>query len=228
MSSVRIAVIALAVALGLTFTACGSSSQTTIASTETAAAPEGAQGAKSAKGGSGQGQQKAKQKSAKQQGEAKPVRFKPPAHHDSGGGSGQFEAKGGDNSIQRFGSGTSGGEFAQAAAALHGYLDARAAGAWAAACSYMASGVADQLSQMSGEGPGGQSPSCATILAALSGGLPPAALREVAVADVGALRVEGERAFVLFHGAQGVDYFMPMVREGGEWKVAALAPSAIS
>lgn len=39
---------------------------------------------------------------------------------------------------------------------------------------------------------------------------------------------EGDRGFLLFHGVLGADYFMPMAREGGMWRVAAIAPSAIS
>ena len=138
--------------------------------------------------------------------------FTPPAHQDSGGGAAQFETKGGDNSIQEFGSEASGSDFEAAAAALHGYLDARAAAAWTAACAYMSPGVAN----------------CPETLASLSADVPAAALSEAAEADVAALRIEGDRGFLLFHGARGTNYFMPLVREGGTWKVAAIAPSAIS
>lgn len=153
--------------------------------------------------------------------------FNSPAHHDSGGGTTQFETKGGDNSIQESGSEASGSEFDQAAAALHGYLDARAAGAWSAACSYMPPGLTASMAQLGGAAGGGPKPSCPQLLAALSVGLPAAALHEAAIADVGALRVEGEHAFLLFNGAHGSAYFMPMAREGGEWKVGAVAPSAL-
>jgi hypothetical protein len=151
--------------------------------------------------------------------------FSPPEHHDSGGGSAQFEAKGGDNSIQRYGGEVSAAEFTAAAAALHAYLDARAARAWAAACSYMRAGLTSQLAAMSGGG--GKKMPCAKVLAALSAGLPPQALREAAVADAGALRANGQTGFLLFKGAHETDYFMPMAREDGEWKVGALAPSAM-
>jgi len=229
MKSQRVAIAVLAIPLVLGLAACGSSSQTTTASTGTTnATPSTAQAHDPAPNRSKEGKNEQAKPPKSQAKPKQPVKFNPPVHHDSGGGSKQFEAKGGDNSIQQFGSEASGDEFSQAAIALHGYLDARAAGAWAAACSYMADGVTAQLSQMSGAGKQGGHLSCAKILAALSGGLPPAALHEVAEADVGSLRIEGERAFVLFHGAHGVDYFMPMVREGGEWKVAALAPSAVS
>jgi hypothetical protein len=179
------------------------------------------------RGGAGQGQGAAQgQNGGAVPGDAS-THYTPRPHHDSGGGAGQFETKGGDNSIEEFGNEAGGSELAEAATALHGYLDARAAGAWAAACEYLADGVSRQLSQLAGKG-GGEAPSCAQILAGLSGGLPPAALRQAALADVGALRVEGERSFLLFHGSEGSDYFIPTVSEGGNWKVAAIAPSPLS
>lgn len=150
--------------------------------------------------------------------------FTPPSHEDSATGAAPFEAKGGDNSIQEFGAEASGSDFAAAATALHGYLDARAAGAWRDACSFLSPGVVASLAQLGG---GSGRASCAEILASVSTGLPPAARREAAVADVGALRSEGDRAFLLFHGAGGADYFIPMTEEGGSWKVAALAASSL-
>jgi hypothetical protein len=84
----------------------------------------------------------------------------------------------------------------------------------------MATGTGAQLA-----GEGGAS--CPRILTSLSEGIAPASLRRAAIADVGALRIEGEGGFILFHGVEGVEYFMPMVREEGSWKVAALVPSAL-
>ncbi len=181
----------------------------------------GASAGRNGSGNSGGGHPKRSRSS----GDAVPgenTHFTPPAHRDSGGGARQFEARGGDNSIQESGQEASGSDFGEAAAALHAYLDARAAGAWAVACEYLAPGVYRGLA-----GQGGGAPGCAEILAGLSAGLPPRALRDVAVADVGSFRVEGDSGFLLFHGAHGVDWFVPMVREDGSWKVAALAPSAL-
>ena len=111
---------------------------------------------------------------------------------------------------------------------MHGYLDARAQRAWGAACGYLAADVSKELIAQFGEGRGGAHPSCAGLLASFSRGLPRAALREAAVADVGSLRVEGDRGFLLYPGADRAVYFAPMIREGGHWKVAAVAPSAVS
>lgn len=150
--------------------------------------------------------------------------FTPPTHHDFPTGAAQFETKGGDNSIQEFGIEAPEADFDAAAIALHGFLDARAAGAWRDTCSYMSTAVGASLIQLSGHSRGA---SCPDALASLATDLPPAALREAAVAEAAALRVEGDRAFLLFQGARGTAYFMPMAREGGTWKVAAVAPSAL-
>lgn len=154
------------------------------------------------------------------------MHFAPRPHHDSGGGSKQYETRGGDNSIQEFGAETSGSEFAAAAKVMHEYLDARAERAWAAACRRLSPMIAEELVQNVGSAPGGGRPSCAATLAGLSAALPPAVLRKAAAADVGAVRIEGDRAFVIFHGSPG-NYFMPLLREGGIWKVTAIAASPL-
>lgn len=149
-------------------------------------------------------------------------------HRESATGAASFEVKGGDNSIQQFGSEATSSELGQAALALHGYLDARAAGEWTTACSYLADGLAGSMQQLAGTGgQGAKAPSCAEVLASLSAGLPPQLLSESAIADVGALRAQGDRGYLLFHGAEGSDYFIPMASQGGEWRVAAVAPSAL-
>lgn len=151
--------------------------------------------------------------------------FTPPRHHDSGGGAAQYKIKGADNSIQESGTEASSAEFDEAAAALHAYLDARAAGAWSVACDNLARGVVGQLAALGGEG--GDAHSCAEILAGLTAGVSPGALREATVADVGSLRVDGDSGFLLYRGAHGTTWFVPMAREDGSWKVAALAASAV-
>jgi hypothetical protein len=153
-------------------------------------------------------------------------RFTPRHHHDSGGGAGQYETKGGDNSVQEFGAESSDTEFAAAAQVLHEYLDARVARAWGAACDRLAPAITEELVQHLPTQAGGKEPSCATILAGLTDALPSAVLREAADADAGALRVEGDRAFLLFDGAHG-HFFMPMAHQGGHWKVAAIAASPL-
>ena len=63
---------------------------------------------------------------------------------------------------------------------------------------------------------------CPQILAVLSGRTSQTTLEETAQADVGSLRVNGDRGFLLYHGARGLDYAFPVALEAGEWKLAGL------
>lgn len=228
MPTLRPILTALALCAALALAGCGSGSATTSGSATLAAPAAGpkrpghpassapATGTEAAGGAQGRGA------GAGASTEPEPT-FHPRPHHDSGGGAGQFEEAGGDNSIARFGAEAGAGDLAAAAAVLHEYLDARAEGAWAIACSRLAPAIAKGLGALAG----GTSGPCPKLLAALSAGLPPQALEEAAVADVGALRSHGGRAFLLYTGAHGVHYFVPMAKEGGRWKLAAIAPSTL-
>lgn len=146
----------------------------------------------------------------------------PPAEHqDSGGGADQVLRKGGDNAIQEFGQEGGGSELASAASELHAYLDARAAGRWEDACSYLAPRVVASLEQFAAARGEGRLEGCPDILQALSSGAGTAGLRAADQVDVGSLRLQGSRGFLLYHGPQGVDFAMPVVLEAGEWKLAA-------
>jgi hypothetical protein len=149
----------------------------------------------------------------------------PGPHHDSGGGSEQFIVKGADNSVQEFGEEASAAEFEQAARTLHGFLDARAERNWAAACDYLSQDAAQGAGSAAADSAGS---SCATALAALSGKVPSATLRETAVADVGSLRREGDHGFAIYRGAGGTVYAISMGREGNTWKVASIAATPLS
>lgn len=149
-------------------------------------------------------------------------------HHDSGGGAAQFRGPG-DNSIQESGSEASAPDREQAAAALHGYLDSRVAGRWAAACSFMSASMVVGLERMAALSPQRHGdPGCPKVIAALVAALPRRTVREGAEADVGSLRLNGNRGFLLYHGARSSDYAMPVVKEGKMWKVAALAGAPLA
>lgn len=143
-------------------------------------------------------------------------------HRDSGGGSGQFRVPDGDNSIQEFGAEASEAEMQAAAAALHSFLDARVAKDWKAACEYLAAGTRQQLEQLARRMPKGGAADCPHLLATLSAASSPLALREAAIADVGSLRVEGSRGFLLYHGAHGAAYAIQVLEEDGAWRMSGL------
>jgi hypothetical protein len=153
----------------------------------------------------------------------------PAASQNRGGaedGAAEFETPGGDSSIARFGEEGTQRELEEAATALHGYLDARASGNWARACSYLSAGMSRSLAELTGS-QGGRAPACPKLLASLSAQILASSLREAAVADIGALRRQGSHGFLFFHGAHQIDYFIPMVRVGDDWRVAAIAASAL-
>ncbi len=144
----------------------------------------------------------------------------------SGGGSEQFRSKGGDNSIQDFGDEADEAELEEAAAALHGYLVARAQEDWSAGCSYFTKGMQQQLEAL-----GSQSQlkdkDCAAILSAMTATATSGVLQELTEVDAVSLRREDERAFLIYRGGGDTVYFVPMAQEDGAWKVGALAPTAL-
>jgi hypothetical protein len=142
----------------------------------------------------------------------------------SGGGSTQFRnPKGGDNSVQDFGEESSGSELEEAADALHGFFVARAEEDWRKACSLLSKTVAEQLKQLGSRSKPAHK-GCPATLAALTPPLPPAVQRESTMVDAGSLRVEGERGFLIYRGAEETVYAITMAHEGDSWKVGSLAP----
>ena len=136
---------------------------------------------------------------------------------------GQNEIKGSDHSIQNFGKESSDVELDEAAEALHGYLDARAAGAWSDACKHLTPSLVAAISSTV-QGAAGKG--CPALLSAFFANAPESSLQEEATADVASLRAKGDSGFAIYSGVGGAVYFIPMVRQEGHWKVAALAPSA--
>jgi hypothetical protein len=144
-------------------------------------------------------------------------------HQDSGGGAAQFRSNGGDNSIQDLGREAGSSEREEAAVALHGYLDARVTGHWDLACSYLSVHTVAALEQIAASyGSEKKLDDCPEILSALAAQGNKTVLEQAAEVDVGALRKQGDHGFLLYHGSEGVDYAIPVVREEGTWKIGSL------
>lgn len=155
--------------------------------------------------------------------------FVPKQHDDSGGGSEKYRVKGGDNSVQEFGEEADAEEFDAAAVAVHNFLDARAESNWAAACEYMAKSVIESFEKLAVQAKQIEDASCGGILEKLTNPAAKEAMKEEAEkANVGSLRIEGEQAFVIYTGVAGTILAMPMVNEGGTWKVASLAGTPLN
>ncbi len=145
----------------------------------------------------------------------------------SGGGSGQFRTKGGDNSIQEFGGESDESELQEAAEVVHGFYVSRAAEEWDRACSYLAKSNIEQLEKLANQSAKSQGADCATVLKAFTRPLPASVEREITTVDAGSLRHEGEQGFLIYYGAGHVKYAMPLRDEGGHWKVAALSGTTL-
>jgi hypothetical protein len=187
-------------------------------------APQGAAGEEDGSGSEGEGQG-----SGDGEGGPDASDFTPKQHNDSGGGSQQFRTKGGDNSVQEFGEEAEEADFEAAAVALHNFLDARAEGNWAAACEHMSEGVVESFEKLAAQAKQIDDASCAGILEKLTNPAAKQSMKaEAAEANVGSLRVEGDRSFVIYTGIDGTVLAMPMTNEDGDWKVASLAGTPLN
>ena len=208
-------------ALCLAFTACGGSSgPSSAASTATSAVhphPEA-----STPSGKSPPERPAAQQRSGAGAQRQPI---PAKLRQKAGRAAPFLTSQGDNSIPTYGGEGSGSQEAEAAGALAAYLKARAAGEWGRACSLMGATVRRQLAVLSRAGGGGGG-GCAKISATLSKRLRASELANPMVGGITALRVKGEKAFALFYGPHRQQFLMPMVSEGGSWKVNQSIPIA--
>jgi hypothetical protein len=219
------AAILTAVALG----ACGSSGSDTTSSensTGTTTAPPTSEHSETKANANGSGDSSSQREQKKGSGSGESVETAP--LKVSGGGSGQFRVRGGDNSIQDFGEESGESELEEAAASLHDFLVARAEGDWPTACSHLTKTVAQQLQQLASRSGQLSGAGCAKILEALTPPLPAKVQKESTIVDAGSLRTEGEQAFLIYRGAEGKVYAIPMKPEAGAWKVGALAATPLS
>jgi hypothetical protein len=132
-----------------------------------------------------------------------------------------------EESIEGFGGEASGAERAAILAAEQGYLRALAHKDYATACERLADGVHRSLRRLVAAKER-KRVSCAQILPVL---LTPEASRVAAVQARGKIvkvRVEGERAFVVFHSPGARLFQFALDEEGGDWRVTTAAPSILA
>jgi hypothetical protein len=200
--------------LAIGIAACGGGSSSS--STASTAAPSAASTAPTTPPAGANPTGKAAAKPAGETG-GKTLRPSPPS-----GPAAAFHTPHGDNSIPNYGAEAPASQRAGATAALRRYLAARAAGDWSAACSYLGSQTQKQLQVLTGAS--GKLKGCAGTYAMLSAHTPTAERANPLSGALAVLRVKGDKAFALFDGPHNQKYMMPMVREGGAWKVNQIAP----
>lgn len=137
--------------------------------------------------------------------------------------------KGGDDSIHNFGKEASEADLRGASAVLNGYLQARVKQDWDLSCAYMSDAMISQLTQLMQQNPeaAAEDMDCGEVVEGLSAHLDKKSRQRMADIQIGAARVEDDRAFVLYKQAGMGWVFMPMIREDGEWRVTAIAGSAL-
>jgi hypothetical protein len=229
------AIVAAVFATGL-LVACGGSDSTSTESTSTSqeTVPEG-NDQPSANKDEPKGPQKDAGSQAKNQGSsnqgdsagsgsaavATPLRV-------SGGGSEQFRVKGGDNSIQEYGSERDESELQAAAETVHGFYVARAEENWVSACSYLTKSIVEQLEKLTSQSAELRGKGCGVALHAFTRPLPASVRRETTVVEAGSLRQEGDQAFLIYYGPEKIVYAMPLDEENGKLRVGALAGNPLN
>ena len=146
----------------------------------------------------------------------------------SGGGSGQYRNKGGDNSIQEFGDESGESELQQAAETLHAFYIARAEEDWQEACSYLGETMTHMFEQFASRNPELKDGGCPATLAAFTRPVPPYVTREITAIDARSLRREGDRGFIIFARSDGTAYTLPLQEENGVWKLAGIGETPIN
>jgi hypothetical protein len=133
--------------------------------------------------------------------------------------------KGGEASIEEFGSEAGGSDRQQILAVFTDYMNAIADKDYGAACSHLSATVQSSLKQIAGKALGGKG--CSAILPKLLAPTAPQVAREQANGKITKVRVEGDRAFVVFHAPGAKLYQLTMVEEDGEWKATTVAASVL-
>jgi hypothetical protein len=134
--------------------------------------------------------------------------------------SSEFLGKGKNGQLARIGKESSAAERETASRVLEESFDARAASDWKTQCETLASTSVEQLEKpASALSPG---TSCAKALEAQGGSLPPFALANTMTGPIDAFRInQGINGFAFWHGTQGRDFVIPLIKQKGEWKVVA-------
>lgn len=134
-------------------------------------------------------------------------------------------SRGGEKSIEEFGAEAGESEREAILAVFEGYLTAVAEDDAATACSHLSATVHESLKQLVARGE--KNVKCAQVLPALLAPTAATIAREQADGEVTRVRVEGDRAFVVFRAPGAKLYMLGLVEEGGEWKATTVAASVL-
>jgi hypothetical protein len=138
-----------------------------------------------------------------------------------------FRTPGGDNSIQEYGDEGGSSDRSEAESSINALYAAISSGNWAAICEkYLSKKNIEQIELIAEKSPQVKGQSCAEVLGGLnqvSGGESP----DKPKGGIASLRIEGDTAFAIYRGTDGKGYALPLIREGGQWKLTALGPTPL-
>jgi hypothetical protein len=138
-------------------------------------------------------------------------------------------SKGGDNSIQTWGTEASAAERERVTGIVKAFLDARAAAEWAKACSYLAAKQLKEFEQLLRDSKKKGVAACGEAMGALAQGVRPGAFDDEAKLDyVLSLRLGEGYAFLIYtrSGSEKV-YATALADENGTWKVVSVGPTVL-
>jgi len=135
----------------------------------------------------------------------------------AGGSAAEFEPA----PLQVSGEGT---ELREAAEAVHAFYVSRARDEWSATCSRVAQTLLEKLEGLAAQS---ERKGCTDLLESFSTPMSNEEWREVTEMDAESLRVDGKQATLVYQGAGGETYSIPLREEGGEWKVESLAATSL-
>jgi len=135
------------------------------------------------------------------------------------------EGKKSKTSVATFGSDAAASEEEDAAAILAVSFRARANHDWAGQCATLAKNLAKEYEERASFYKVGKS--CAQVLGKEAEGAPAKVLADRFTGSLTAMRVKGNRGYAIFRGTDGKTYSMPMVLEGGSWKVGSVVETPL-
>jgi hypothetical protein len=147
---------------------------------------------------------------------------------DSGASSGSEQFRDQTKSpLLDFGKEGSESELEEADETVSALLAARAKEDWAGTCAPLSKLMLDKLERLATNSTSLKDTSCPSFLEAFVV-LSPQDKKESGEIEGGSLRHQGAKGYLIYSGSEGVVNAMPLDREGGKWKVAALSPQQLS
>jgi hypothetical protein len=134
---------------------------------------------------------------------------------------------GGDNSIQEYGSEAPAATHKALAPLVDSYVNAHARAQWGEVCSDLSAATLRELQQFVAGSKQLANAGCEKILSTLNES-PSAFIRsQKGRTNLFSVRVEGSSAFAIFRASNGFFLYLPLIREGGAWKVTQVTPSPL-